>query len=96
MATSTKGHWEKIATGYTPINLPKLGKSGNALPDLQILLPDNQRVSIWLDADKSRAFWQLVQDTDEYRNKLESGGTPPLVDTNTTTTTEAVDDDLPF
>jgi len=89
MEKSKKSYWELLAKGVAHISASKIGKGGNELPNLQILLPDNQRIAIWLKADKGTANWQLVQDTDDnYRNDLETGGT--------LTTTEAVDDDLPF
>jgi len=99
--------WEKLGGGTVPIMPRKVGKNGNDLPDMKILLPDNLRVSIWLNEQRGTATWQLSRDTVTYRQFLESSLAPgsndskpetseetPIVLTGTMNSKE--DDDLPF
>jgi hypothetical protein len=85
----------------------KVGKSGFDMPDMKILLPDNLRVSIWLNEQRGTATWQLSRDSVQYRKFLESSLAPgsndskpetseetPIVLTGTMNSKE--DDDLPF
>ena len=76
------------------------------MPDIKILLPDNLRVSIWLNEQRSTATWQLSRDTVQYRKFLESNLPKEEDDNKPKTSNEhkvviqgtlnKEDDDLPF
>ena len=99
--------WETLGKGTVAIMPHKVGKSGFDMPNLQILLPNNQRMAIWLNDQRGTATWQYSQDTVTYRQFLESSLAPgsndskpetseetPIVLTGTMNSKE--DDDLPF
>ena len=98
--------WETIEKGAVSIMPRKVGKSGNVMPDMKILLHDNLRVSIWLNEQKGTATWQLSRDSVQYRKFLESN-LPKEEDDNKSKTSDEhkvvikgtlnkEDDDLPF
>lgn len=91
-----KSHWEKLGAGTVRIMPRKVGKSGKDLPDMQILLPDNQRMSIWLNQHKGTASWQHLQDTAEYREYLESSFAQQFNANKPAEAPAEDNDDLPF
>jgi len=91
-----KSHWEKLGGGTVRIMPRKVGKTGNDLPDMQILLPDNRRMSIWVNQHKGTASWQYLQDTEQYREHLESIFAQELNDNKPAVATAEDNDDLPF
>lgn len=50
------------------IEKPRAGKTGNLMPHIQIYLEDCQRISVWINEDKT-ASWQYVADDKEVRAK---------------------------
>ena len=98
--------WETLEKGNVPIMPRKVGKSGFDMPDIKILLPDNLRVSIWLNEQRGTATWQLSRDTVQYRKFLESNLPKEEGDNKPKTSNEhkvviqgtlnKEDDDLPF
>lgn len=98
--------WETIEKGAVSIMPRKVGKSGFAMPDIKILLPDSLRVSIWLNEQNGTATWQLSKDSLQYRKFLESNVEKEADDNKPKTgdehkvvikgTLNKEDDDLPF
>ena len=64
-------HWKTLKKGTTTIFPDRPGKGGHNLPNIQIMLPDNLRLAVWLNADKGYASYHLVEDTDDYRLSIE-------------------------
>lgn len=50
------------------IEKPRAGKTGNLMPHIQIYLEDYQRISVWINPDKT-VSWQYVADDKEVRAK---------------------------
>lgn len=84
-----KGNWKVIASGYANFNEPTLGQDGGKRPDLNIILPDGQRMAVWLNLPKGRVFYQLTEDSPRYRESLAAQAAADANDPE-------FDDGLPF
>ena len=101
-------YWKTLKKGTVTIFPDRPGKGGQNLPNIQIMLPDNLRLAIWLNADKGYAAYHLVEDTDEYREHVEKAQkefaenlNAPQLDESTKSSLNPpspapADDDLPF